>query len=181
MGVFHQTPLSFFDALRDRHEPCPTFDVRETATSYYLEGEFPGISGPDAIKLEWINENILRVTAHIEKIDLKAEWPTNDSPGTPPDQPTGDEQGKPEPSISSENKLAPKAEEPKEWLNERTSGVFVRTFDFPSAVDTDGILVKLYQGLLRINLPKKAAKVVETKKISIQCGEQVNAIRAHGV
>ncbi|USP76227.1 HSP20-like chaperone [Curvularia clavata] len=180
VGLFHQAPLFFSDTLRDKHELCPNFDIRETATSYCLEGEFPGISGPEAIEIEWINQNRLRVTGHIEKTDLKAEWSANESPGTPPGQPANEQQGAPEPSVTSENKLPPKAEEPKEWLNERAIGTFVRTFDFPSAVHTDGILVKLYQGLLRINVPKKAVQAVEKKKIPIQCGEQVNAIRAHG-
>lgn len=180
IGFFHQAPLFFYDTLRDKHELCPNFDVRETATSYCLEGEFPGISGPEAIQVEWVNHNRLRVTARIERIDLSAEWPVDDSLGIAAEQPKNDQQSTPDPSVKSESKPPPKDQWPKEWLSERAVGTFVRTFDFPSAVNTDGILVKLYQGLLRINVPKEVAKTLETKKITIQCGEQVNAIRAHG-
>lgn len=47
-------------------------------------------------------------------------------------------------------------------------------FNFPSAVDTSSIRVKLYQGLLRMIVPKEDPKVSKTKEIAIKSGEQVH-------
>ncbi|KAF1839282.1 HSP20-like chaperone, partial [Decorospora gaudefroyi] len=58
------------------HEPAfsPDFDLRETPEAYFLEGEFPGISGRNALKLQWIDGCTLRVQGTIRKTDLKEEW-----------------------------------------------------------------------------------------------------------
>lgn len=53
---------------------APDFDVRETQSAYYLEGEFPGIADKDSIKLEWVDGRTLAIDAEVKKLDLIGEW-----------------------------------------------------------------------------------------------------------
>jgi HSP20 family protein len=190
-ALLHQAPMLFLDTIREKHDLCPVFDVRETAEAYFLEGEFPGISGAHAIKVEWLDGNSLRVTGHIYKTDLEVDWAADRLHRTSPrlwqatveDQACGTAvQSASEnaflPLCRFDNEVnkdsAPKENTPKEWLSERGIGAFVRTFDFPSAVDTSGIRVKLYQGLLRMMVPKEDPKASKTKEIAIESGEQAH-------
>jgi HSP20 family protein len=165
ISLLHQAPTLFLDTLHAKHDLCPNFDVRETAAAYFLEGEFPGISGPHAIKVEWLDGNTLRVTGHIYKTDLEADWATDNLGRICPQATVKNELAA---QSASEDVFLPlhrfddednehsvaKGITPKEWLSERGIGAFVRTFDLPSAVNTDGTRVKLHQGLLVMMVPK---------------------------
>ncbi|GME37508.1 Heat shock protein Hsp20 [Neofusicoccum parvum] len=59
---------------RRRDALAPDFDVRETESAFYLEGELPGIADRGAIRLDWIDRRTLSVDAKVEKVDLEVEW-----------------------------------------------------------------------------------------------------------
>jgi HSP20 family molecular chaperone IbpA len=52
----------------------PDFDVRETADTYFLEGNFAGIVSTNDIKMEWVGGRTLVIDAKVPKLDLKEAW-----------------------------------------------------------------------------------------------------------
>lgn len=52
----------------------PFFDIHETRTAYFLEGEFPGISDKDAIVIEKVGPRTLAIEAKLSKLNLHDEW-----------------------------------------------------------------------------------------------------------
>ncbi|CAI9627179.1 unnamed protein product [Alternaria burnsii] len=74
-SVYHETSFS------------SDFELRETSEAYFLEGEFPGISGGTAIKVHWLDERTLRVKGIIHKTDLKTEWDAGPAENRSQDQP----------------------------------------------------------------------------------------------
>lgn len=181
--------MPFLDSFRAKRDLCPNFDVRETNEAYFLEGEFPGVSGPHAVRVEWLDGNSLRVTGHIYKTDLEADWAADRLRKTSPHlwQATVEYQtcgavvpNTPEDAFlplcsfdrDDDKKAALKELTPKEWLSERGIGTFVRTFNFPTAVNIDDTRVKLNQGLLRMMVPKENLTAVKTKEIEVETGEQ---------
>lgn len=71
-------PKTIFRGHRDTKHGSfiPDFDLRETADAYYLEGEFPGISGRESINLKWINGSTLHIHSHIDRVEIGDEWDT---------------------------------------------------------------------------------------------------------
>lgn len=61
----------------------------------------------------------------------------------------------------------PKIKLPRRLLNERHLGDFIRSFTFPMEVNSDGMKANLSDGLLRIIVPKKVDKTIETKRIDV--------------
>ncbi|EKG18180.1 Heat shock protein Hsp20 [Macrophomina phaseolina MS6] len=72
----HAHALAIQQRLRSRRREAlaPDFDVRETASAFYLEGELPGVRDRDAVRLDWIDRRTLSVEATIERVDLEVEW-----------------------------------------------------------------------------------------------------------
>jgi HSP20 family molecular chaperone IbpA len=52
----------------------PFFDVHESQTAYFLEGEFPGISDKNAIVIEKVGPRTLTIEAKLSKLNLHDEW-----------------------------------------------------------------------------------------------------------
>ncbi|OJD35770.1 30 kda heat shock protein [Diplodia corticola] len=59
---------------RRRDALAPDFDVRETESAFYLEGELPGVADRGAVRLDWTDRRTLSIDAKIEKVDLEMEW-----------------------------------------------------------------------------------------------------------
>lgn len=181
-------PQSFFTSSESQRDPrhnavlSPDSDLRETTSAFFLQCEFPGISGRDALKVHWLDGQTLKIQGNIAKTDLKAEWntDTHDSRSSEHtvdvepvdnnnfDERTGSdkieavrecEQGQPSSARTSPEQTVIV----RSWLNERQTGVFARTFYLPSAVDTSGIKARLSQGLLKIMVPKKSESVLNLK------------------
>jgi HSP20 family molecular chaperone IbpA len=53
---------------------APFFDVRESKTAYFLEGEFPGISDKNAIFIEKVGPRTLAIETKLSKLNLHDEW-----------------------------------------------------------------------------------------------------------
>jgi HSP20 family molecular chaperone IbpA len=157
----------------------PKADLRETTNMYYLEAEFSGISGPNDIKIHWLNGSTLQIQATIHKTNLEAVW-CNDNPDNKPQNQVTDavdlENKCGEPYSLGEDVLAQKRGQHNShvastmafWLNERRTGVYMRNFCFAVAVDTNGVQAKLSQGLLMIMVPKRETAAVGRKKIYIE-------------
>ncbi len=82
-SVFDYLGSSELDAIfsSHRHEESdkeavafPNFDVRETPSTYFLEGEFPGIHDPLEIVIEPLGAKGLSIEARTTDMDLKDEW-----------------------------------------------------------------------------------------------------------
>jgi hypothetical protein len=54
------------------------------------------------------------------------------------------------------------------WLNERKTGIFMRSISFALAVDSDGVQAKLKEGLLMILVRNKDTKLLKDKEIYIK-------------
>lgn len=78
----------------------------------------------------------------------------------------------PEPTSEQAVTESPKAvkqqesEEPVNWISERYTGSFTRSFSFPSKVDQEAVKASLKDGILAITLP--FAKKPEGRKIQIE-------------
>lgn len=152
----------------------PKFDVKETANTYELHGELPGIEQSD-IEIEFVDTETLTVKGKIERsyasgaphaiesssekaaIKDKAHQPTVEDE-------KNEESEKAAKAISTETVK----EESKEklWVSERSIGEFSRSFTFPIRVDQDAVRASMRNGVLSVVVPK--AKKAAYKKITIE-------------
>jgi HSP20 family molecular chaperone IbpA len=188
-NIFHhfafthpQSDPSLLDAPRDAADNFVLslkVDFHEYTSAYFLEVELPGIQKSNDIDMRWLDGSTLQIQVSIPKTDLEAEW--------------GDaiSHDKPHEKVQSASKYEEECDErnsfgartgkqevgerrsperlmTKLWLNERRTGVYMRNFYFPIAVDTDAIQVRLRQGLLKVFVPKVDAASFETKHIKIE-------------
>ncbi|KAF8472090.1 HSP20-like chaperone [Kalaharituber pfeilii] len=116
----------------------PNFDVIETAKAYILQGEFPGLTDKKAVGIEFTDPQTLVVRGKIEKL-------------TRPVTPAQEKDSK---------------DQIKYWISERNIGSFQRTFSFPGLIDQDNVKAKLENGLLTIEVPKRAK--LPLRKVEIQ-------------
>lgn len=182
--IFPSTPnTGFLSLLRllDADEPSvshsshphvrsftPKFDVRESAQSYELHGELPGITQEDVdIEFAEDDSNALTIKGKIERQYRKSN---DDKSITPDDEKqekqSGTEvakQGRNEGTIESKQYEKPAY---RYWVSERSVGEFQRTFAFPTKVDREKIKADLKNGILTVVVPK-LLKEAESKKIVI--------------
>jgi len=174
---------------------APKFDIRETAETYELHGELPGMT-KENVNIEFTDPQNMLIRGKVERTYTAGTSPT----GTPtvenkPDQKTissgtespkshkatVEDAGQEEDGFTSVDKTdaghtgesqavqkpaAPQPDRAKYWLSERSIGEFSRTFNFPARVDQDGVTANLSDGILNITVPK--AKKHEARRIAIQ-------------
>lgn len=70
-----------------------------------------------------------------------------------------------EPPASSEQQGESK--QPSYWSSERIYGSFSRSFAFPTAVDAEGVKARLENGVLKVEVPKRAQEE-GGKKITVE-------------
>jgi len=167
----------------------PKFDVAETATSYQLYGELPGVEQQD-VEIEFTDRQTLTVRGRRER----------PSPVVAPTTPSSEEKGKAIESDTASHKATvedefeeingseassestaqntevttaaaetkaveePKAPQPKFWVHERGAGSFSRSFEFSEGIDQAGVQASMKNGVLSIVVPKKP---FEAKKVAI--------------
>lgn len=177
---------------RRRDALAPDFDVRETESAFYLEGELPGVADRGAVRLDWIDRRTLSIDAKIEKVDLEAEWgllrpirvgnkprrpsvsaSTSGSSTCSEDSMVVDEQQQQQQQQDEDVKMASIEAQPskplvREWLSERRVGHYQRTFTFPTDVDASAIRARLGQGLLRVLVPKVVRTGARSKQVDIE-------------
>ena len=148
----------------------PKFDVRETGDVYELHGEFPGMSKED-ICIEFPEPQTLVVRGKSERTYSSGPAPSSSSAGriedVSSDKPaaTPESHGTDAVAAHASTKTTEKTEQPKYWLKERRVGEFSRTFNFPSAVEPDGISAGFKDGILSVSVPK--AKKPQPRRIAI--------------
>jgi len=142
----------------------PKFDVKETADSYELHGELPGIEQKD-VEIEFTDAQTLVIHGHTERSYTKGNPPTGMSiegkksgaiteQGESEHQPLvedEDEAKKHENGERSQNtSVATQSKKETEnqpqdvfWVSERSIGDFSRSFNFPSNVDSDAVTASM--------------------------------------
>jgi HSP20 family protein len=181
-----QSFLTSSDLRGDLHHAAaysPNSDLHETTSAFFLQCEFPGISGRGALKMHLLDGQTLQIQGTIGKADLKAEWGIGDpnrksseqaadaeNVDNKFDEGTGAEAIQERERGQSSNARASPEQTMimRPWLKERRTGAFVRTFYLPSAIDTHGISARLSQGLLNIVIPKMRASVLHVKEQDIE-------------
>jgi HSP20 family molecular chaperone IbpA len=152
-----------------RRSFSPNFDVRETESSFVLEGELPGLHDKSKLSIEFTDSQTLFIKGRLEKPRHFAE--AEHEPSSPrslkptvhdeTEEPAGEEKGK---ELQQQGKK--KEQKTKVWISERTAGEFQRSFTFPINIDQDQVTAQLDYGILKIVIPKKTQSV--GKKIEIQ-------------
>jgi HSP20 family molecular chaperone IbpA len=150
---------------REEEEPIrafsPNFDVHETEKEYILEGELPGLDNVDNIHLEFADANTLVIRGKIER---------SHTAGTPPERLV---EGQQKPAITEGEKKEGEHQKKEEkgtkyWVQERTVGVFQRSFSFPGEIDHDNVTASLANGILKIIVSKKEKRGVRRIPIKIE-------------
>ena len=124
----------------------PRFDVRESNTSYHLDGELPGTQQSN-IDIEFTEPQTLTIKGHTER-----EYSTS----TPPESTST-----PEDNNADEQQT----DDYKYHAVERSVGQFRRVFSFPMLVDQDNVKASLHNGILTVVAPKVPKG---TKKITVE-------------
>ncbi|KAK7557023.1 hypothetical protein IWX46DRAFT_29003 [Phyllosticta citricarpa] len=141
---------------RRRDALAPDFDVRETDSAFYLEGELPGIASTSA---EWGLLRPIRGTS-VQSSSDGDDMVVDKSPEV---------EGVVEPNAVEDKPSKPVV---REWLAERRCGQYQRTFTFPTDVDAEAIKARLGQGLLRVLVPKVVRTGVDVKRVSVEDCEE---------
>lgn len=161
-----------------RHQTfTPKFDVMETAESYELYGELPGIEQND-ISIEFSDAQTIVVkgkterpsttarpsTAHTEPESSKDAETSSEKSHNPTVEDEYDEAdtplATPATTVTATNDAAPQPQEqeqtprPKYWVAERKVGEFARSFSFSQRVEQDFVTATLKNGILHVVVPK---------------------------
>lgn len=195
---------SFFQLLSELDQPThkaacrphrraetfnPHFDVTESAVSYDLYGELPGLTQDD-LTIEFPDAQTLVVKGKTQR--------ALNIPSTQPEQTTSEKGKEREVDTSSEKSHAPTVEDdyddvdapvatpattatateeqqprqaaetvapkPKFWIAEREVGEFARSFSFSQRIEQDFVSADLSNGVLHVVVPKsqKPRKVTVT-------------------
>jgi HSP20 family molecular chaperone IbpA len=134
----------------DEEVRTPHADIRETARTYYIDVEFPGLEDKKDITLKWTNSRTLLVEATIKRPEIKEA---------------------PIPHEESKTEAAPEvpSDGPVHYLStERRIGAFGRAFYFSVDIQPDKLDATLKYGLLRIILTKVESEHKEHKEVQIK-------------
>lgn len=172
----------------------PKFDVRETAQTYELYGELPGVTKED-VTIDFTEPQTLQIkgkserrytagtlpTGQLENTAMSGALPETEHKAKDTRQPTVEDEEDEEWSNAGHSAPATptsttvELEKPtdtqkpvdnvKFWLSERKVGEFSRSFNFPHRVDQDGVSASFQNGILSIIVPK--AKKHESRRIAI--------------
>jgi HSP20 family molecular chaperone IbpA len=162
----------------------PKFDVKETANSFELHGELPGIEQQN-IEIEFTDNQTITVKGRtersytggtpIEGINMSGAITDGTESETPSHKATVEDDGVENTTTTVDTRKSnggksSKAEETnapeaKYWVSERSVGAFSRSFTFPGRVDQDNVRASMKNGILSVVVPK--AKKPESRKIAI--------------
>ncbi|KAF8850420.1 HSP20-like chaperone [Acephala macrosclerotiorum] len=144
----------------------PRFDVTESADSYDLYGELPGLTQDD-LTIEFSDAQTLVVKGKTQR--------ALNIPSTQPEQTTSEKGKEREVDTSSEKSHAPTEQQPRQaaetvapkpkfWIAEREVGEFARSFSFSQRIEQDFVSADLSNGVLHVVVPKsqKPRKVTVT-------------------
>jgi HSP20 family protein len=188
-SLVHAIEDPYFEKNTHHHHEdvySPKFDVRESDSAFFLEGEFPGAMRKEDIIIEKLGPRTLLVESKVTRFDVRAEWgqsvlaPTSTAQSLKAEQPQmASDKGK---TRKSDEEGAYEQNDPAaEWkeeksrgdglyikLAERHVGYLQRSFTFPCAVDIEGLKARLRCGLLVMMVPKIRDTKNDSKKIDIE-------------
>jgi HSP20 family protein len=160
----------------------PSFDVRESDSAFFLEGEFPGVGRKEDITIEKLGPRTLLVESNMARFDIGAEW--GQLALTPLNTSQNEKEEQQHSRIMSNQGMTRERDQEGEdrlknpWsaqtdglhvrLAERHVGYLQRSFTFPSPVDIDALKARLRCGLLVIMVPKMRDGRSDSKKIDIE-------------
>jgi HSP20 family molecular chaperone IbpA len=166
----------------------PSFDVRESESAFFLEGEFPGVGKKEDITIEKLGPRTLLVESNMARFDLDAEWgqhaivPLGATQNAKADQQR--HQYNENRGEKQERGEEGKVRQVNPWselqgvkgnavglqarLAERHVGYLQRSFTFPCSVDIDALKARLRCGLLVMMIPKTKGGNSDSKMISIE-------------
>ncbi|ORE03842.1 HSP20-like chaperone [Rhizopus microsporus var. microsporus] len=117
----------------------PATDINETAEGYELHAELPGYDKKD-IHIDVADDRTLILSGSVRHHHHES---------------SSEKQKQQEDKSTAVSKEV-KSDAPKWWVNERVSGSFQRSFNFPSPIDSAGIKASYENGVLKICVPKAA-------------------------
>jgi len=164
----------------------PRFDVAETATTYELFGELPGLS-QEELNIEFVDAQTVVVKGKTVRPATTIPTPEPVANEQQPDNSDASSEKSPNPTVEdeydeadtplaatpatttatvAESTPAPEkveAPKPKYWVSERKVGSFARSFSFSQRIEHDGVQASLKEGVLHVVIPK----VTRTRKIAV--------------
>ena len=157
----------------------PRFDVRESDSAFFLEGEFPGIARKEDIVIEKLGKRTLLVQTTNCRFNVDEEW-NQHGPVAHANAET-EQQGPRATNLAKsrshdgggnpENSSKEKGERDEGLqvrLDERRIGYLQRSFTFPSAVNIDALKARLRHGLLVMMVPKVRDAKDDSRRICIE-------------
>ncbi|OBZ89100.1 heat shock protein [Choanephora cucurbitarum] len=133
----------------------PATDMIEQPDFYELHAEVPGYDKKD-IKIEVSDDHTLILSGsvskehhegpRIEEVQKEQESDTNQAESSNAEQQVVHK--------GNQDNQVTKYSSPKWWVNERVTGSFTRTFNFPQSIDADQIKASYQHGVLKIVVPK---------------------------
>lgn len=143
----------------------PATNIDETADTYQVSAELPGYDKKD-IKIEVGDDN--RTLVLSGSVDHRYEQKSsNDVPiqegGTSAEKkPKQHQQGGGQQQVMKKDQEGGRVQQYRPgqhwWVNERVSGSFSRTFQFPTPIDTSNIKANYQDGVLKVTVPKSKDK-----------------------
>ncbi|KAI8342231.1 HSP20-like chaperone [Blakeslea trispora] len=160
MAVFDQPVFNsvFNEASSSSFGRYPATDMIEKPDFYELHAEVPGYDKKD-IKIEVPDRRTLVLSGSMKK--ERHEEPKTEQQETA----SGQQEQQALQKKDQENKVAQYAK-PKYWVNERVSGSFSRSFNFPNPINPDEIKASYEHGILKVIIPKHTGN--QSKFINIE-------------
>lgn len=163
----------------DHHNSfSPRFDIRESDSAFFLEGEFPGIARKEDIVIEKLGNRTLLVKTTNCRFNVDEEWNTHELAAhadaeAQQQRPTASNlanSGSHDGEGGRENSRKAKEERNgfQVRLDERRIGHLQRSFTFPSAVNIDALKARLRHGLLVMMVPKARDARDDSRRICIE-------------
>jgi HSP20 family molecular chaperone IbpA len=145
----------------------PKFDICETANTFELHGELPGIS-KENIAIEFLEPQTMRIHGTVERTytagtpleSTFSGYAAAESVENTEISSKASEKNEKVSRCKSSYDVAKTSEQEKQtdstkyWLAERSVGEFSRSFTFPSSVDQVGVIASLKEGILNVTVPK---------------------------
>jgi len=145
------TPSALFRPSSSFTHFTPSFDVKETADNYVLEGELPGVIDKKELDLHFVDPQTLVIKGRIERASESGE-----PEGQTQVQNTGEVTAKrPEQPTTEGEETTGNGDGNKYWIKERMVGEFQRSFSFPKTIDQEAVKASLNHGILSVTVPKK--------------------------
>ena len=169
LHYFDHTSMSTNARKVQRRVLSPDFDIRETKTHYFLEGELAGVQDKSAVKIEWASSRTLVIEGRMARPNLAEAWDEDQANGVAlyrcPDCDQDERLANGDLMVDDKTE---NTDGPKLLLDERKIGAYRRTFSFPVDVDASAVRAKLRVGLLQIRVSKTPQAAVGRKRVQIE-------------